>query len=78
MAKKEDRIRVAISKAEDRVAELQSDSSDRKRNEVLGGAIDVITLIRELNKNFVVDEPDDPISSQHKSSQRAFCTITRE
>jgi len=42
MVKDEGRIRAAIAKAEDRVRELESDSSDRKRNEVLSGAIDVI------------------------------------
>jgi Helicase HerA, central domain len=42
MAKKEARVRAAIAKAEDRLRELESDSKDRKRNEVLSGAIDVI------------------------------------
>lgn len=42
MAKKEDRIRAAIAKAEDRLRELENDSKDRKRNELLSGAIDVI------------------------------------
>ena len=42
MAKKEDQIQVAIAKAEDRIRELEDDASDRKRNEVLSGAVDVI------------------------------------
>ena len=42
MAKKEDRVRAAIAKAEDRIRELEDDVGDRKRNEVLSGAIDVI------------------------------------
>ena len=42
MAKKEDRVRAAIAKAEDRIRELEDDAGDRKRNEMLSGAIDVI------------------------------------
>ncbi|MEM9466003.1 MAG: DUF87 domain-containing protein [Actinomycetota bacterium] len=42
MAKKEDRVRAAIATAEDRIRELEDDAGDRKRNEVLSGAIDVI------------------------------------
>jgi hypothetical protein len=39
---KQDRVKAAIAKAEDRVRELESDSGDRKRNEILSGAIDIV------------------------------------
>ena len=42
MTKKQDRVRTAIAKAEDRIRELEDDANERKRNEVLSGAIDVI------------------------------------
>lgn len=42
MAKKETRVKAAIAKAEDRLRELEDDAGDRKRNELLSGAIDVI------------------------------------
>ena len=42
LAKKEGRVLDAIAKAEDRVRELESDSGDRKRNEILSGAIDLL------------------------------------
>jgi len=42
MAKKQDRVQAAIDKAEDRVRELQSDAHDRKQNELLSGALDLV------------------------------------
>lgn len=42
LLKKQDSIQDAIAKAEDRVRELESDTSDRKRNELLSGAMDIV------------------------------------
>jgi len=42
MAKKQDRVQAAIDKAEDRVRELQANAHDRKQNEMLSGAIDLV------------------------------------
>jgi len=42
IAKKQDRVQAAIDKAEDRLRELEADASDRKQNEMLSGAIDLV------------------------------------
>ncbi len=42
IAKKQDRVQASIDKAQDRVRELQSDARDRKQNELLSDAIDLV------------------------------------